>query len=120
MDDAKTRRRRTHSAQLKTAVVAACAEPGASVAAVALARGLNTNLVHKWRRQAARATDPPTARGVAEALPTPRGAEFLALSLPAAAPQIRVEIRRGATSIAVHWPLSAAGECATWLGTWLR
>jgi len=52
MDNAKSRRRRTHSKQLKSEVVAACAEPGASVAAVALARGLNTNLVHKWRRKA--------------------------------------------------------------------
>ena len=51
MDDAKPRRRRTHSKRLKSEAVAACAEPGASVAAVALARGLNTNLVHKWRRK---------------------------------------------------------------------
>lgn len=40
--------RRTHDAQLKVAVIAACREPGASVAAVALAHGLNANLVHKW------------------------------------------------------------------------
>jgi transposase len=30
--------------------LAACEEPGASVAAVAQAHGLNANLVHKWRR----------------------------------------------------------------------
>jgi transposase len=30
--------------------LAACDEPGASVAAVAQAHGLNANLVHKWRR----------------------------------------------------------------------
>jgi len=41
--------RRVHSAQLKTAVLAACNEPGASIAAVALANGLNANLVRKWR-----------------------------------------------------------------------
>jgi len=54
MDNAQSRRRRTHSKQLKSEVVVACAEPGASVAAIALARGLNANLVHKWRRQAMR------------------------------------------------------------------
>ena len=41
--------RRVHSARLKTAVLAACNEPGASIAAVALANGLNANLVRKWR-----------------------------------------------------------------------
>jgi len=42
--------RRRHSAQVKAKVLAACDEPGASVAAVAHAHGLNANLVHKWRR----------------------------------------------------------------------
>jgi transposase len=120
MRDAKPRRRRTHSAQLKAEVLAACAEPGASVAAIALAHRLNTNLVHKWRWQAARTKGVPTVRRISSALPSASGAEFVALPLPVASSQIRVEIRRGATSIAVHWPLSAAEACATWLGTWLR
>jgi transposase-like protein len=42
--------RRRHPAELKDKVLAACEEPGASVAAVAQAHGLNANLVHKWRR----------------------------------------------------------------------
>ena len=46
--------RRRHSAELKNRVLAACAEPGASVARIAMAHGLNANLVHKWRRRAAR------------------------------------------------------------------
>lgn len=120
MDDANTRRRRTHCKQLKSEVVAACAEPGASVAAIALARGLNTNLVHKWRRQAARSVAMPVARKASATVPTPCGSEFVAVPLPAAVAEIRIEIRRGSTSVAVHWPLSAASECATWLGSWLR
>ncbi|BDI04471.1 transposase [Sphaerotilus microaerophilus] len=40
--------RRVHGAQLKAQVIAACHAPGASVAAVALAHGLNANLVRKW------------------------------------------------------------------------
>jgi transposase len=118
MDNAKSRRRRTHSKQLKFEVVAACAEPGASVAAIALARGLNANLVHKWRRQASPSAGVPAVQTTPA--PTSRGAEFVAVPLPAASPTILVEIRRGTTSVAVHWPLSAAGECASWLGTWLR
>ena len=42
--------RRRHSVELKAKVLAACDEPGTSVAAVAHAHGLNANLVHKWRR----------------------------------------------------------------------
>ena len=42
--------RRRHGEELKAKVLAACDEPGASVAAVARAHDLNANLVHKWRR----------------------------------------------------------------------
>ena len=41
--------RRRHSAELKAKVLAACSEPGASISGIALAHGLNANLVHKWR-----------------------------------------------------------------------
>ena len=40
--------RRVHGAELKARVLAQCHEPQASVAAVALAHGLNANLVRKW------------------------------------------------------------------------
>ena len=70
--------RRRHSAELQTKVLAACNEPGASIAAVALSHGLNANLVRKWlvgrglkrtaipapvavRASAAAAAVPPTA-----------------------------------------------------------
>jgi transposase len=119
MAEAKTRRKRTHSRALKAEVLAACAEPGASVAAIALAHGLNTNLVHKWRRQATRSVA-AVVRKTPAALPTAPKPEFVALPLPAAVGEIRIEIRRGASSVAVQWPVSAAAECASWLGTWLR
>lgn len=40
--------RRVHAAEFKAKVLAQCREPGASVAAVALANGVNANLVRKW------------------------------------------------------------------------
>jgi transposase len=69
--------RRRHSAELKDKVLAACAEPGASVAAVALAHDLNANLVHKWRR--CHKATPPSS--------TPQGTapHAVTLSLPPAA-----------------------------------
>jgi transposase len=41
-------KRRVHGAELKAKVLAQCREPGASVAPVAMANGLNANLVRKW------------------------------------------------------------------------
>ena len=42
------RRRRTHRPEFKAKVVSACRHPGVSMAAVALANGLNANLVRRW------------------------------------------------------------------------
>ena len=74
--------RRRHADELKARVLAACAEPGASVAAVAQAHGLNANLVHKWRRGCGTPTY-SAARPVRCAVAAT--AEFIALALPAAA-----------------------------------
>ena len=113
--------RRRHSEELKARVLAACGEPGASVAQ---AHGLNANLVHKWRR--GRGAQTLTQAGALRSAAT-AGAEFIPLALPAAtvaaagqphaAPvaDIRIEWRRGTAAIAVSWPVSAAPECARWL-----
>ena len=42
--------RRQHDRAFKADLVAQCLVPGASVAAVALAGGINANLLFKWRR----------------------------------------------------------------------
>jgi transposase len=46
--DKKTRRR--YSESKKAQVLAECCEPGASVAKVAMAHGINANVVHRWRQ----------------------------------------------------------------------
>jgi transposase len=107
--------RRRHSAEFKAEVLAACELPGASVSAVALAHGLNANLVHKWRRLAARESG---ARAEA------RGDVFVPVAVAPAAPlmpaDIRIELRRGSVAINVTWPLGAAGQCAAWMREILR
>ena len=45
------RRRRTHTEPFKQAVINACQAPGASAAGVALAHGINANLVRRWLRE---------------------------------------------------------------------
>ena len=42
------RTKRSHSEEFKESVVQACAQPGASVSGIALANGVNANLVRKW------------------------------------------------------------------------
>jgi transposase len=113
--------RRRHGDELKAKVLIECEEPGASVAAVAQSHSLNANLVHKWRRQ----RRPPPGTNDAKAVDEKVAGAFVALQLPAPptahpAPDIRIELRRGATTISIAWPGQAAGECAAWLGQWLR
>ena len=120
MEDKRVRRR--HSREFKAEVLRACREPGASVAGVALARGVNANLVHRWLRLAA----PGSAAKAHERPAEDGGGEFVALRLPAPAlmaallPDIRIELRRGPTTVSVSWPTQEAGACAAWLGEWLR
>ena len=121
--------RRRHSDELKANVLAACDEPGASISGVALAHGLNANLVRKWR----------TGRGVkrvdmaAAAAPAlANAAEFIAIEMPAppkpaaraaaepnaasiADPLIQIELRRGPLHLSVRWPSAAGGDCRAWL-----
>src|SRR5687768_11905960 len=83
MQETRSKRvRRRHDAQLKDQVVAACRQPEASVAvAIAMAHGLNANMVHRWlreERQAPAARVPALARPAATpsftALPMTGGA----------------------------------------------
>lgn len=50
------RRRRAHSEEFKRELVELCLEPGVSVAAIAMAHGVNANLVFGWRRRHLEAT----------------------------------------------------------------
>lgn len=118
MASEKTGTRRQYSEALKAQVVAECDLPGASVAKVAMAHGINANVVHRWRRL--------TRQG--EPLGPARVGEFLSLPLAsciAAAPSvqpadIRAELRRGAIALTVTWPASAAADFAAWTRELLR
>jgi transposase len=123
----KQKPRRRHDDQFKAQVLAACAEPGASVSEVARSFGVNDNLVHQWRR--GRGYKPSAA--ATSQLPGQMPPPFVALALPApsepaapvgeAAPQvIGVEFKRGALAVNVTWPMAASGECAAWLRELLR
>lgn len=118
MEHATRKKVRQHPAALRQQVLQECAQPGASVARVAQAHGLNANMVHAWRRQERDVSSLPGATAASPAT------EFIALPLvspaPVSTPDIRIELRRGATSVSITWPGQAAGECGAWLREWLR
>lgn len=107
MEQAKRIRRRRHEEELKRQVLLECAAPGASVARVALAHSLNANLVHKWRRQAS-----PTVTKLETFVPV--------TVAPAPATGIEVELRRGAVTMRISWPLTATADLAAWMRELLR
>ncbi|WAC75703.1 transposase [Roseateles sp. SL47] len=62
------RRRRVHSDEFKARAVASCMQPGMSVAAVAMAHGVNANLLRRWVREAEMK---PPARDLAQVAEQP-------------------------------------------------
>jgi transposase-like protein len=114
--------RRKHSAEFRAEVVLACRQLDASVAAIALRRGLNANVVYRWLREDGLELGGSTNLG---ALSTELGGEFLPVQLPQSAAthtsnDIRMEMRRGASTVTVSWPVQCAGDCGDWLREWLR
>ena len=134
--------RRRHSAEFKAKVLAACDEPGASISGVALAHGLNANLVRKWRAgrgvklagmavaPAAAPSTRPTEAKLRCSAPTLSSSRSRCPHLPKTAtrvaadpadaastaePLIHVELRRGPLHLNVRWPTAAADDCTAWL-----
>ena len=107
--------RRRYSAELQAQVLAECGAAGASVAKVAMSHGINANVVHRWRQLAREGRGAPaTITG-----------EFVPVSLPAVSPpatarDIEVELRRGAVTVRLTWPLSAAADFGAWMRELLR
>jgi transposase len=107
--------RRRYSAELKAQVLAQCDERGASVAKVAMAHGINANVVHRWR-QLAREGGTKVAPPRSEFVPVPLATTVA----PGTDSDVRIQLRRGATAMTISWPVSAAAACAAWLRELLR
>lgn len=105
-------KRRVYSQAFKAQIVEACNQPGASLASIALNHGLNANLVHKWRRTAAKVSSG------ADKVP-----DFLPLALPTGQsgrePMLQIELPGVRGNVIVHWPISEAERCLPWLRTLL-
>lgn len=113
MTSDRTLTRRRYSATAKAQIVAECDIPGATVAKVAMSHGINANVVHRWR-QLARQNKPLRPANTGEFIP------LLPVMAPPPAPtsaqlaDIRVELRRGALSLTVMWPVSCTTDFTAW------
>jgi len=113
------RRRRTYSEDFKAQVVAACLQPGVSIAGVALANGLNANLLRRWVKESAE-QKPQVDSPVADddlGDPLPPTLVPVAVSVPEVEPtgDIKIEIHRPQAVFEITWPVSQAASCAQWL-----
>ena len=55
---AELRTKHTYCADTKAQLLAACGAPGASIAAVASANGMNANVLHRWLKESSQAKQP--------------------------------------------------------------
>ena len=114
MEAEQSRKRRRYSRGLKAQILAECDAPGASVAKVAMAHGINANILHSWRKLA-RTTAAPISRP-----------EFVAVAVAPPADirpderGIELELRRGTVTIKLLWPMGAAAELAAFTRELLR
>jgi transposase len=86
------------------------------MAAAALERSMNANVLRRWVVEAERAQSGVlTAPRVLPAPPSKDG--FVPVSMPKATDEkpIKIEVRRGTLTVSVQWPGSAMHECALWL-----
>ncbi|KPB12007.1 transposase [Pseudomonas savastanoi pv. retacarpa] len=106
--------RRSYSKSFKPQVIQECAQPGASIASIALSHSLNANLVHKWIQLH---TQQNTALQPAF-IPLPM--QLAGANSQSASPNICVEIQHPRGTVKVNWPTENAAACATFLRDLLR
>ena len=113
------RRHARYSDEFKRQVVAACQEPGVSKAAIALANGLNANMLRRWVVQSSRASNGQLVT-TTQPLPSVQvNPDFIPVKLtPASSAQvadIRIELQHARGAMQIHWPMSASSQCAQWV-----
>ena len=128
------RAHRNYTPEFKAQLVAACKQDSASTAALALSHGMNANVLHRWLKEHAlqgrhRLDNPAhtdTSTGARVALsPSPRNPPgFIPVKLGAVVhdpkpPELKVELRKGALSMSITWPISCTGATADFV-QWSR
>jgi len=117
------RTHRTYTRQFKAEMVAAAKQPGASIAALAMQQGMNANVLHRWLKEHEQDArhQPVGLSSSGKSLAATSAPAFIPIKLPTAtvtyeptACDIKVELRKGAFSMIITWPASAAEDLAHW------
>ena len=120
------RSRRRYTEEFKKQAIEACLQPGVSMASVALANGLNANLLRRWviERQEAVAgrVTLPDQHPLEITEPSIPGLVPITVAMPEMPPsgEIKIEIHRNQTLISISWPVSQSTSWADWLRDLLR
>ena len=112
------RRRGRYTDEFKAQIIAACRQPGVSTSAVALANGINANLVRRWIVQSDdSSTEPKSSLNASSTEGFVQIASRAVCRDPVVAsePCLRLEIRKSDLAISLSLPLSQHSECAALL-----
>jgi transposase-like protein len=116
---AATRRRVRYSDEFKRQVVAACHAPGISKAAIALANGLNANMLRRWVVESSQDGNSNLTTITKPLPPTQAQPDFIPVKcapLPSAqSADIRIELQHARGAMQIHWPMAASSQCAQWV-----
>ncbi len=100
-------------------VVAACGAPGVSKAAIALANGLNANMLRRWVVQSSRASNVQLVTTTQPLPSVQANPDFIPIKLtPAPSTQvddIRIELQHARGAMQIRWPMAASSQCAQWV-----
>lgn len=108
--------RRQHTPEFKHRLVALC-QPGTSVSAVALAHGINSNLLRRWIKQYS--ANLPTKSLSAPAKLVPVQID-LSAEVPINNNAIEISIQKKNARVSIRWPGQQAEACALWLAECLK
>ncbi len=133
------RGRRRYTKEFKAELVAQCRGLGVSMSRVAMAHGINANLLRRWvvesTGQALAAVGDATSSEVSGAIgvdpepapivrrrdATPTSAAFIPVNVQEPArSDLQIEIARGDVRVKVTWPINAGHASAAWLRELLR
>ncbi len=121
------RTKRTYCADTKAELMAACLVPGASIAAIASAHGMNANVLHRWLQVQRQSTqnDGVGAQAVTLKARAVQSPSFIPLPIAVKRcepvdREIQVEVRKGGLIMTVTWPMSAASDFAHWSASILK
>jgi len=113
------RRHARYSDEFRRQVVAACQAPGVSKAAIALANGLNANMLRRWVVESTHGRDGQLSTVKEPLRPVQIKPDFIPVNFTPApsvpAPDIRIELQHAGIAIQIHWPLGASNQCAQWV-----